>query len=77
MSTSHRFEFLNIENDFIEYYTNYKNSLCQFIIRNGSYQKNSNLHNRQRIEPDDMARILKEIQDIEILIYKLKYEKYI
>ncbi len=77
MSTSHRFEFLNIEIENIEYYTNYKNSLCQFIIRNGSYKKNSNLHNRERIVPEDMAKLLKEIQDIEILIYKLKHEKYI
>lgn len=77
MNTSHPFEFLNVEIENIEYYTNYKNSLCQFIIRNGSYEKKTNLHNRQRIEPNDMARILKEIQDIEILIYKLKYEKYI
>jgi uncharacterized protein len=68
---------LNIEIENIEYYTNYKNSLCQFIIRNGSYQKNSNLHNRERIVPEDMAKLLKEIQDIEILIYKLKHEKYI
>jgi predicted metal-binding transcription factor (methanogenesis marker protein 9) len=77
MNTSHPFEFLNIEIENIEYYTEYKNNLCQFIIRNGSYKKSSNLHNRQRIVPEDMRKILKEIQDIEILIYKLKYEKYV
>jgi hypothetical protein len=68
---------LNIEIESIEYYTNYKNALCQFVIINGSYDSGRKLHNRERINTQDMTRLLKEIQDIEILIYKLKYEKYI
>ena len=77
MSTSHPFEFLNIEIENIEYYTNYKNALCQFIIRNGTYNGGVKLKKRERINTEQMTKLLKEIQDIEILIYKLKYEKYI
>lgn len=77
MSTNHRFEFLNIESENIEYYTSYKNSLCQFIIRNGTYNGGVKLKKRERINTEQMTKLLKEIQDIEVLIYKLKYERYI
>lgn len=77
MNTNHRFEFLNIENEFIEYYTNYKNGLCQFIIRNGTYNGGVKLKKRDRINTEQMTKLLKEIQEIEVFIYKLKYEKQV
>lgn len=77
MNTNHRFEFLNIENEFIEYYTNYKNALCQFIIRNGTYNGGVKLKKRERINTEQMTKLLKEIQEIEVFIYKLKYEKQV
>ena len=68
--------------DDIYYYEDYKNKLCQFIINgtkctrpygkqnNKSFKKKIHLTNRE------MLGLLKEIQEINILVYNLKqYDK--
>jgi len=60
-----------IEKD-IQYYSDYKNNLCQYIIHNSSYCTNTKLHNRKRLKSHEMLGLLKEIQEISNHIYLLK-----
>tara|TARA_R100000988_G_C3939108_1_gene135313 strand:+ start:89 stop:424 length:336 start_codon:yes stop_codon:yes gene_type:complete len=59
----------------IEYYENYKKSLCQFVIINSCYVANGKYHGRIHLKHTEMLDILKEIQRLEILIYELKNGK--
>jgi hypothetical protein len=61
----------------IEYYENYKKSLCQFVIINSCYVANGKYHGRIHLKHTEMLDILKEIQRLEILIYELKNGKQI
>jgi|TARA_B100000925_G_scaffold236289_1_gene184996 hypothetical protein len=61
----------------IEYYENYKKSLCQFIITNSCYVANGKYHGRVHLKHADMLNLLKEIQRLEILIYEIKNGKQV
>ena len=65
----------SFKND-IEYFTDYKNKLCQFIICNtcykGAHYRNSG---HVKINSDEMLGLLKEKQLIQRYIIKLELKK--
>ena len=56
----------------IEYYNDYKKRLCQFVIHNSSYDSNSKLHRRVRLQHHQLLGILKEMQKITERVLLLK-----
>jgi hypothetical protein len=77
MSTKKELRLEQKRKEDIEYYDNYKKSLCQFIIINSCYVSNGKYYGRIHINHHEMFNILKEIQRLEILIYELKNGKQV
>ena len=59
------------------YYTKYKNSLIQFIIHNCAFSKNKKRLNRINLNDREILGLLKELQDISILIENLDNKRFI